>query len=167
MLLLVDNLRFDPFVGPNSLRINKIALVILQFRFGSIEKLPLFSRFPRLSKFHHFPFKERTTHWSIDCSQALFFSNLTRFPRENSWIEPYHLSRITYYYERFEFVSSARVISSVIESLNTREERKEKVFARLATAGKRIRPRMGKRTDKKLTNSGSPWPAFERILPTW
>lgn len=47
--LLVDDLRLDPLTRPNSLRISRIAWMILQFRFNSVGMPPFLS-----SKFYHF-----------------------------------------------------------------------------------------------------------------
>lgn len=99
--LLVDDLRLDPLTRPNSLRISRIAWVILQFRFNSVGMPPPF--------FHQ---NFITFHRSIDFS----FTNSTRkFPS--------NLSRVLL---RVRFPSPASNLLYVIESSGVKYEEKER-----------------------------------------
>lgn len=101
--LLVDDLRLDPLTRPNSLRISRIAWVILQFRFNSVGMPPPLSFIKILSLF-------------ID--RSIF---LLRIPRENSHRTVLPIARI--------ITSSVPLASNllyVIESSGVKYEEKER-----------------------------------------
>lgn len=101
--LLVDDLRLDPLTRPNSLRISRIAWMILQFRFNSVGMSPPLSFIKILSLF-------------ID--RSIF---LLRIPRENSHRTVLPIARII-----TSSVPLAGNLLYVIESSGVKYEEKER-----------------------------------------